>query len=174
MKGLTLLWMCLCCLRPEDVANVLPHSEQAWARAPTCCERMCLWRLLGSVNTCWGEEPHRHTGGLLSASKKMCGGDTCTQISASQIMKCSLQQSSLYLWAVFTFVVLATIVRHLMSDQVRFPVEGLGTLVTLIFSLLTVGQAVGLQAAEKRKEKKTMRMEGFVWYHMSVCQHLLE
>lgn len=49
-----------------------------------------------------------------------------------------------------------------MSDQVRFPVEGLGTLVTLIFSLLTVGQAVGLQAAEKKKEKKTMRLEGFV------------
>lgn len=49
-----------------------------------------------------------------------------------------------------------------MPDQVRFPVEGLGTLVTLIFSLLTVGQAVGLQAAEKKKEKKTMRLEGFV------------
>ena len=62
MKGLTLLWMCLCCLRPEDVANVLPQSEQAWARAPTCCERMCLCRLLGSVNTCWGKEPQRCTG----------------------------------------------------------------------------------------------------------------
>ena len=68
MKGLTLLWMCLCCLRPEDVANVLPQSEQAWARAPTCCERMCLCRLLGSVNTCWGKQPHRHTGELPSAS----------------------------------------------------------------------------------------------------------
>lgn len=64
---------------------------------------------------------------------------------------------------------LATVVRHLMSDQVRFPVEGLGTLVTLIFSLLTVGQAVGLQAAEKKKEKKTMRLEGFVLNHMFVC-----
>lgn len=52
IKGLTLLWMCLCCLRPEEVANVLPHSGQAWARAPTCWERMCLWRLLGSVKTC--------------------------------------------------------------------------------------------------------------------------
>lgn len=62
MKGLTLLWMCLCCLRPEDVANVLPHSEQAWARAPTCCERMCLCRLLGSVNTCWGGN-HTNTRG---------------------------------------------------------------------------------------------------------------
>lgn len=69
---------------------------------------------------------------------------------------------------------LATVVRHLMSDQVRFPVEGLGTLVTLIFSLLTVGQAVGLQAAEKKKEKKTMRLEGFVLNHVFVCQHLLE
>lgn len=52
IKGLTLLWMCLCCLRPEEVAKVLPHSGQAWARAPTCWERMCLWRLLGSVKTC--------------------------------------------------------------------------------------------------------------------------
>ncbi len=71
MKGLTLLWMCLCCLRPEDVANVLPQSEQAWARAPTCCERICLCRLLGSVNTCWGKQPHRRTGELLSASTNM-------------------------------------------------------------------------------------------------------
>ena len=54
MKGLTVLWMCLCCLRPEDVANVFPQSGQAWARAPTCWERMCRWRLLGSVNT-WGD-----------------------------------------------------------------------------------------------------------------------
>ena len=51
IKGLTLLWMCLCCLSPEDVAKVLPHSGQVWARAPTCCERMCRCRLLGSVNT---------------------------------------------------------------------------------------------------------------------------
>lgn len=80
MKGLTLLWMCLCCLRPEDVANVLPHSEQAWARAPTCCERMCLWRLLGSVNTCWGEEPHRHMGELLSASNHVRKEDMCTEM----------------------------------------------------------------------------------------------
>lgn len=29
IKGLTLLWMCLCCLRPEEVAKVLPHSGQA-------------------------------------------------------------------------------------------------------------------------------------------------
>lgn len=26
IKGLTLLWMCLCCLRPDEVAKVLPHS----------------------------------------------------------------------------------------------------------------------------------------------------
>ncbi len=51
MKGLTLLCMCLCCLRPEEVANVLPQSGQVWARAPTCWERMWRWRLLGSVNT---------------------------------------------------------------------------------------------------------------------------
>lgn len=56
IKGLTVLWMCLCCLRPEEVAKVFPQSGQAWARAPTCWERMCRCRLLGSVNT-WG---HRH------------------------------------------------------------------------------------------------------------------
>lgn len=56
LKGLTLLWMCLCCLRPDEVANVFPHSGQVWARAPTCWERIWRWRLLGSVNT-W----KRHT-----------------------------------------------------------------------------------------------------------------
>lgn len=54
MKGLTVLWICLCCLRPEDVAKVFPQSGQACARAPTCWERMCRCRLLGSVNT-WGD-----------------------------------------------------------------------------------------------------------------------
>lgn len=29
MKGLTVLWMCLCCLRPEEVAKVFPQSGQA-------------------------------------------------------------------------------------------------------------------------------------------------
>ena len=53
IKGLTVLCMCLCCLRPEEVAKVFPQSGQAWARAPTCWERMCRCRLLGSVNT-WG------------------------------------------------------------------------------------------------------------------------
>jgi hypothetical protein len=57
MKGFTVLWMCLCCFRPEDVAKVLPQSGQAWARAPTCCERICRCRLLGSVNT-WGGGLH--------------------------------------------------------------------------------------------------------------------
>lgn len=70
MKGLTVLWMCLCCLRPEDVAKVLPQSGQACARAPTCWDRMCRCRLLGSVNT-WGTDavgrrpstcPGRRTG----------------------------------------------------------------------------------------------------------------
>ena len=61
MKGLTLLWMCLCCLRPDEVAKVLPQSGQAWALAPTCWERMCLCRLLGSVNTCWGGGKEKRT-----------------------------------------------------------------------------------------------------------------
>ena len=42
LKGLTLLWMWVCCLRPLEVANVLPHSGQAWQRAPTWFVRMCL------------------------------------------------------------------------------------------------------------------------------------
>lgn len=29
MNGFTVLWICLCCLRPEDVAKVLPQSGQA-------------------------------------------------------------------------------------------------------------------------------------------------
>lgn len=34
-NGFTLLWMWVCCLRPELVANVLPHSVHAWLLAPT-------------------------------------------------------------------------------------------------------------------------------------------
>lgn len=53
---------------------------------------------------------------------------------------------------------LATVVRHLMSDQVRFPVEGLGTLVTLIFPFFGVGQSVGLQTAGNAEHKATIRV----------------
>lgn len=52
-KGLTLEWMWLCCLSPEEEAKVLPHSSQAWARAPSWEVRMCRWRLLRSVKTVW-------------------------------------------------------------------------------------------------------------------------
>jgi len=130
MKGLTLLWMCLCCLRPDDVANVLPQSAQAWARAPACCERMCLCRLLGSVNTCWGEETR---GGY-----RRPRGREVTQRP---------QRPARYLGAVLTLVVLPAVVRHLVADQVGLPVEGLGALVTAVLPLLRVGRAVGLQAA---------------------------
>lgn len=51
-KGFTDEWMCVCCLRPDEVANVFPHSGQAWLRAPTWCVRMCRWRFDGSVKTC--------------------------------------------------------------------------------------------------------------------------
>lgn len=34
-KGFTEEWMWVCCLSPEEVANVFPHSGQAWERAPT-------------------------------------------------------------------------------------------------------------------------------------------
>ena len=50
-KGLTELWMCVCCLSPELVAKVLPHSGQAWQRAPTWLVRMWRCRLEGSVKT---------------------------------------------------------------------------------------------------------------------------
>lgn len=58
---------------------------------------------------------------------------------------------------------LAAVVRHLVSDQVGFPVEGLGTLVALVFPLLGVGQGVRLQTAA---DAQTTRHLG----HMSVCQ----
>lgn len=69
---------------------------------------------------------------------------TCFSISSPQM-------SSLYLWAVFTFIVLAAIMWHLMSDEVRFPVEGLWTLVAFIFPLLRVTQRVGLQTRANPK-----------------------
>lgn len=58
---------------------------------------------------------------------------------------------------------LAAVVRHLVSDQVGFPVEGLGTLVALVFPLLGVGQGVRLQTAA---HAQTTRHLG----HMSVSQ----
>ena len=69
IKGLTLLWMCLCCLRPDEVANVLPHSGHVWARAPTCWERMWRWRLLGSVKT-WKVETSIWKYNVLTIPKK--------------------------------------------------------------------------------------------------------
>lgn len=65
---------------------------------------------------------------------------------------------SLYLWAVFTFIVLAAIMWHLMSDEVRFPVEGLWTLVAFIFSVLGVTQRVGLQT--------TANIQSSVLFHL--------
>ena len=48
-NGFTELWMCWCCFRPLDVANVLLHSWHVCERAPTCVDRMWRCRLLGSV-----------------------------------------------------------------------------------------------------------------------------
>lgn len=50
-NGFTLECMCVCCLSPLDVANVFPHSEHACDLAPAWLVRMCLCRLLGSLNT---------------------------------------------------------------------------------------------------------------------------
>lgn len=80
----------------------------------------------------------------------------------------SLQMSSLYLWAVFTFVVLATVMRHLMSDQVWFPVEGLGTLVTLVLPLFRMGQNVSLKTAGNREHDTWMSLKRCVSYHIAV------
>ena len=45
------LWIWVCCFNPDEVANVFPHSGQAWLLAPTWLVRMCLCKLLGSVKT---------------------------------------------------------------------------------------------------------------------------
>lgn len=140
MKGLTVLWMCLCCLRPEDVAKVLPQSGQAWARAPTCCERMCRCRLLGSVNTCGETEamgtcpPHAWSLGVGESPPRQ------RQVHTAQ-----------YLHAVFTFEALAAVVGHLVPDEVGLPVEGFGALVTLVLSLLGVDDHVLLQAVPEQE-----------------------
>lgn len=52
-----------------------------------------------------------------------------------------------YLHAVFTFEALATVMGHLVADEVGLPVEGLGTLVALVLPLLRVDNHVLLQAA---------------------------
>lgn len=54
-----------------------------------------------------------------------------------------------YLHAVFTFEALATVVGHLVANEVGLPVEGLGTLVTLVLSLLRVDDHVLLQAVQR-------------------------
>lgn len=51
-----------------------------------------------------------------------------------------------YLDTVFTFEALATVVRHLVTDEVGLPVEGLGTLVTFVLTLFRVDDHVLLQA----------------------------
>lgn len=58
----------------------------------------------------------------------------------------STQLSAWYLDTVFTFEALATVVRHLVADEVGLPVEGLGTLVTFVLTLLRVDNHVLLQA----------------------------
>lgn len=224
MKGLTVLWMCLCCLRPDEVAKVLPQSGQACARAPTCCERMCRCRLLGSVNT-W--ERKRLEGGHGAAGEeRLCEklGDVCRLLPPPLLVlggqgvhllhnvtchlgRCSSTQrwvprgkaelhshSDLspchhppphgqaskagwrvspwapspgpracprqscsrsprpapYLNTVFTFKPFPAVVRHLVPNQVGFPVESLGTLVALVLALLGVDHHVLLQAGGQR------------------------
>lgn len=142
MKGLTEEWMCLCCLRPEEVAKVLPHSGQAWARAPTCWERMCLCKLLGSVNTCWVETERERERVYIHSSRRC--GRWCGV--SREVM------SGVYLWAVFTFIVFAAVVWHLVANQVGLPVEGLRALIALVFPLVGVRQRVRVET-ERRKTK---------------------
>lgn len=52
-----------------------------------------------------------------------------------------------YLHAVLTFEALAAVMGHLVADEVGLPVEGLGTLVTLVLPFLCVHNHVLLQAA---------------------------
>lgn len=42
----------------------------------------------------------------------------------------------LYLITIFTLKALATVMRHLVTDEVGLPVEGFGALVTLVLPLL--------------------------------------
>lgn len=58
---------------------------------------------------------------------------------------------SLYLNTIFTFKPFPTVVRHLVTNQVGFPVESLGTLVTLVLPLLGVDHHVLLQAGKERQ-----------------------
>lgn len=55
-----------------------------------------------------------------------------------------------HLNAVFTLKALPAVVRHLVADQVGFPVEGLGALVAFVLPLLGVDHHVLLQAWEER------------------------
>lgn len=54
----------------------------------------------------------------------------------------------LYLIAVFTLEPLSAVVGHLVTDEVGLPVEGLGTLVTLVLSLLCVHNHVCVQTGQ--------------------------
>ena len=58
-----------------------------------------------------------------------------------------------YLHTVFTFEALATVVGHLVSDEVGLPVEGLGALITLVLSLLRVHNHVLLQAVHGQGDR---------------------
>lgn len=75
-----------------------------------------------------------------------------SHIPPSAAPMCSVPQkqptNSLYLGTVLTLVVLAAVMRHLVTYQVGLPVESFGALVTLVLPLLAVGQHVLLQAAE--------------------------
>lgn len=62
-----------------------------------------------------------------------------------QVSACSMGRCP-YLDTVFTFETLATVVRHLVADEVGLPVEGLGTLVAFVLTLLRVDNHVLLQA----------------------------
>lgn len=58
-----------------------------------------------------------------------------------------------YLDTVFTFKPLPAVVRHLVTNQVGFPVEGLRALVALVLPLLGVDHHVLLQAAKEKGGK---------------------
>lgn len=70
-------------------------------------------------------------------------------MSLPQVKPPRVAVSSLYLNTVFTFKPFPTVVRHLVTNQVGFPVESLGTLVTLVLPLLGVDHHVLLQAGKE-------------------------
>lgn len=94
-------------------------------------------------------------GGSLHPPLLPPGGVLALPVVQPRLLRNSLLRGSdgrawaRYLHTVFTFEALAAVVGHLVADEVGLPVEGLGTLVTLVLPLLCVDDHVLLQAVQR-------------------------